>query len=170
MNTPATPANTQTLPNNYNRASAFPTPRSSWAAAGWTGPLRVLSSHPGPSPGKNSAIGGAGNAQTLSRRRNSDDALVSKGLDLLGPQLVPVVAVAQLAIVSTAPAPNSAVGGEGEAVEGSSRHSDDAPASQRLHLLGHSERGRRYSNFPLPIKSARPLLFSRRNLVAVFSL
>ena len=28
----------------------------------------------------------------------------------------------------------------------------------------HCERGRRYSNFPLPIKSARPLLFSRRNL------
>ena len=34
----------------------------------------------------------------------------------------------------------------------------------------HCERGRRYSNFPLPIKSARPLLFSRRNLACCFSL
>ena len=32
----------------------------------------------------------------------------------------------------------------------------------------HCERGRRYSNFPLPIKSARPLLFSRRNLACCF--
>ena len=29
-------------------------------------------------------------------------------------------------------------------------------------------RGRRYSNFALPIKSARPLLFSRRNLAGCF--
>ena len=34
----------------------------------------------------------------------------------------------------------------------------------------HCERGRRYSNFALPIKSARPLLFSRRNLACCFSL
>ena len=34
----------------------------------------------------------------------------------------------------------------------------------------HCERRRRYSNFPLPIKSARPLLFSRRNLARCFSL
>ena len=54
--------------------------------------------------------------------RHGDDALVSKGLDLLGQQLVLLVAVAQLATGSTAPAPD-AVGGEGEAVGGSSRHS-----------------------------------------------
>ena len=34
----------------------------------------------------------------------------------------------------------------------------------------HCERGRRYSNFALPIKSARPLLFRRRNLACCFSL
>ena len=68
--------------------------------------------------------------------RRSDDALPSKGLDLLGQQLVLLVAVAQLAQLSPAPAPDSAVGGEGEAVVVSCQHSDDALASKGLDLLG----------------------------------
>jgi len=51
------------------------------------------------------------------------------------PLLLPV-AVAQLAVVSIAPAPDSAVGGDGEAVRPPSRHSDDALASKGLDLLG----------------------------------
>ena len=67
--------------------------------------------------------------------RHSDDALVRKRLDLLGQQLVLLVAVAQLAISSPAPAPDSAVGGEGEAVVHSSRHGDNAPPCKGLDLL-----------------------------------
>ena len=72
----------------------------------------------------------------LASSLHSDDALASKGLDLLGQQLVPLVAVAQPAIGSIAPAPDTAAGGEGEAVPSSSRHSDDALASKGLDLLG----------------------------------
>ena len=50
-------------------------------------------------------------------------------------QLPLVVAVAQLAIARTAPAPDGAVGGEGDAVAVCCRHSDDAPVSQGLDLL-----------------------------------
>ena len=67
--------------------------------------------------------------------RHSDDALVSKGFDLLGQQLVLSVAVAQLAEATVAPAPDTAVGGEGEAVTSSRRDRDDAPPSQGLDLL-----------------------------------
>ena len=68
-------------------------------------------------------------------RRHSDDA-PRQSLDLLGQQLAKVVAVAQPAPNSIAEAPDSAVGGEGEAVVSSSRHSDDALASKGLDLLG----------------------------------
>ena len=44
-------------------------------------------------------------------------------------------AVAQPARVSNAKAPDSAVGGEGDAVAGSSRHSDDALTRKGLELL-----------------------------------
>ena len=68
--------------------------------------------------------------------RHGDDALASQALDLLGqPLLVLLVAVAQLGVASIAPAPDSAVGGEGEAVEDPSGHSDDALASKGLDLL-----------------------------------
>ena len=63
--------------------------------------------------------------------RHSDDALASKGLDLLRQQLVLRVALAQLAKAPKAPTPEGAVGGEGEAVVASRRHSDDALAGQQ---------------------------------------
>ena len=68
--------------------------------------------------------------------RHEDDALASKGLGLLWQRLGLLVAVAQLAIGSTAPAPGGAVGGAGEAVAASSRHSDDAVPPQGLDPLG----------------------------------
>ena len=68
--------------------------------------------------------------------RHSDDALASKGLDLIGQQPVVRVAVAQLAKVAPAPAPDGTVGGEGEAVLTSRRDSDDALTSKGLDLLG----------------------------------
>eukprot|EP00312_Isochrysidales_sp_CCMP1244_P031206 CAMPEP_0202802434 /NCGR_PEP_ID=MMETSP1388-20130828/102636_1 /ASSEMBLY_ACC=CAM_ASM_000864 /TAXON_ID=37098 /ORGANISM="Isochrysis sp, Strain CCMP1244" /LENGTH=209 /DNA_ID=CAMNT_0049472425 /DNA_START=165 /DNA_END=793 /DNA_ORIENTATION=- len=86
-------------------------------------------------PAPDGAIGGEGEVVVASSR-HSEDALASKGLDFLGQQLVLRVAVAQLACASPAPAPEAAVGGEGEAVVGSPRHNDDAPPSQRLDLLG----------------------------------
>ena len=86
-------------------------------------------------PAPDTAAGGEGEAVVLSSR-HGDDALPSEGLDLLGQQLALRVAVAQLAIVSTAPAPDGAVGGEGDAVRVSSRHSDDALPSKGLDLLG----------------------------------
>ena len=67
-------------------------------------------------PGKDRAVGGESETVRHSSRR-SEDTLVSKGLDLLRKQLLLQVAVAQLARVSKAPAPEGAVGGEGEAVE-----------------------------------------------------
>ena len=67
--------------------------------------------------------------------RHSDDALVSKSLDLLWQQLLLLIAVAQLATTSPAPAPDGAVGGEGEAVSQSSRHCEDTLLSQSLDLL-----------------------------------
>ena len=72
----------------------------------------------------------------IASSRDCDDALLSKGLNLLGQQLLLQVAVAQLAPVSTAPAPNGAVSGEGDAVVVSCRYGDDAPPSQCLDLLG----------------------------------
>ena len=62
--------------------------------------------------------------------RHGDDPLPSEGLDLLRQQLTLLVAVAQPAKGANAPAPDAAVGGEGEAVVVSSRHSEDALASQ----------------------------------------
>ena len=87
-----------------------------------------------PAPGKESAVGGEGEAVRLSRR-HSDNALPSKGVDLLGQQLVLLVAMAQLAVGSKAPAPDAAVGGEDEAVTISSRDSDDALTSKGLDCL-----------------------------------
>ena len=78
-------------------------------------------------PAPDSSVGGDGEAVPTSRR-HSDDALASKGLDLLRQQLVLLVAVAQPARASKAPAPERAVNGEGDAVVASSRHSDDALA------------------------------------------
>ena len=66
-------------------------------------------------PAPDGAVGGEGEAVEASRR-DSDDALPSQALDLLRQQLVLLVAVAQLAKGSLAPAPDGAVGGEGEAV------------------------------------------------------
>ena len=51
-------------------------------------------------------------------------------------QLVVLVAVAQLACGSTAPVLDGAVGGDGEVVVASGRHSDDALVSQGFDLLG----------------------------------
>ena len=68
--------------------------------------------------------------------RHDDDAPTSKCVDLLWQQLHLLVAVAQLARESIAPAPDGAVGGEREAVVASSRHGDDALASQGIDLLG----------------------------------
>jgi len=84
-------------------------------------------------PAPDSAVGSESEAVECSGR-HSDDALASKGLDLLRQEPVLLVAVAQLAKVSTAPAPDGAVGGEGEAVPPCSRHSDDALVSQGLDL------------------------------------
>ena len=67
--------------------------------------------------------------------RDSDNAPLRQDLDLLRQQLPLVVAVAQSALTSKAPAPDTAVGGEGEAVVGTSRDSDDAPLRQDLDLL-----------------------------------
>ena len=80
-------------------------------------------------PAPEGAVGGDGEAVTISSR-DSDDALASKGLELLGQQLVLLVAVA------TAPAPDGAVGGGGEAVAASNRRGDDALSSKGLELLG----------------------------------
>ena len=85
-------------------------------------------------PAPDGAVCGEGETVVHSSR-HSDDALASKGLDLLRQQLVLRVAMAQPLIASTAPAPDGTVGGDGEAVVCSSRHSDDAPASKGLDLL-----------------------------------
>ena len=68
--------------------------------------------------------------------RHSDDALASQRFYLLGQQVVQLVAVAQAAKACIAPAPESAVGGEGEAVGASSRHSNDMLPFQGLDLAG----------------------------------
>jgi len=85
-------------------------------------------------PAPDGAVGGEGEA-VLPSSRHSDDALASKGLDLLGQQLALLVAVAQPASASTAPAPDGAIGGDGEVVVGPSRHGDDALPSECLDLL-----------------------------------
>ena len=74
-------------------------------------------------------------------RRHSDDALISKGLDLLWPQLVLLVAVAQPAQGSHAPAPNGAAAGDGEAVVCSSRHAHGA-LTQRGRETGRRDEPR----------------------------
>ena len=86
-------------------------------------------------PAPDSSAGSDGEAVVVSSR-HSDDALPSQGLDLLGQQLVLPVAVAQLARVAIAPAPDGAVGGDGEVVAVPSRRSDDALVSEGLDLLG----------------------------------
>ena len=85
-------------------------------------------------PAPDGSVGGDGDA-VHPPSGHSDAALPSQGLDLLGQQLVLLVAVAQLAIASPAPAPDGAVGGAGEAVCGSSRDSDDTLASEGFDLL-----------------------------------
>ena len=86
-------------------------------------------------PAPDGSAGGEGEVVAASSQ-HSDHAPLHHGLDLLGQQLGLPVAVAQLAPASIAPAPNSTVGGEGEAVSDSSRHSDDAPAASKgLDLL-----------------------------------
>ena len=92
--------------------------------------LAVVSVAPAP----DGAVSGDGEAVAASCRR-SNDALSGEGLDLLRQQLVLLVAVAQLALPSIAPAPDSSVSGEVEAVRPSSRHSDDALASKGLDRL-----------------------------------
>ena len=86
-------------------------------------------------PAPDTAISGEGEAVAGSSR-HGDDALASQGLDLLGQQLVLLVAVAQLAKDSTAPAPEGAVSGEGEAVRGASRHAHGALVTQRRPEAG----------------------------------
>ena len=56
-------------------------------------------------------------------------------LDLLGQGLLRKVSVAQAAVFARAPGKDVAVGGVGEVVARSSRHSDDALASNGLDLL-----------------------------------
>ena len=85
-------------------------------------------------PAPEGAVGGEGQAVEGSSR-HSDDALANKGLDLLRQLLALLVAVAQPALASIAPAPDGAVGGEGEAVKVSRRDSDDALAGKGLDLL-----------------------------------
>jgi len=106
-------------------------------------------------PAPKGAVGGDGKVMD-GTCRHSDDALASQGLDLLRQELVHVSTVAQhadlvstfwelveppmaqLAIASIAPAPEGAVGGGGEAVGGSSRHSDDALASRTVDASIHN--------------------------------
>ena len=84
-------------------------------------------------PREEGSVGGAGDAVDCSSR-HSDDALASKGLDLLGQELGLLVAVAQAAKACIAPALESAVGGEGEAV--AYRHSNDMLPFEGLDLAG----------------------------------
>ena len=79
-------------------------------------------------PREDGTVSGDGEAM-LPRSRYGHEALPRQGLDLLRQLLQLLVAVAQLAFVSAAPAPDGAVGGEGEAVLASSRHSDAANGS-----------------------------------------
>ena len=60
----------------------------------------------------------------------------SQCFDLLGLPLALLVAVPQPAVASKAPAPETAVGGEGEAVEISSRDTHSALAAQRRREAG----------------------------------
>ena len=61
---------------------------------------------PSPAPAPDSSVGGEGEAVVRSSR-HSYDALGSKGLDLRRLQLGLLVAVAQAAVASKAPAPDS---------------------------------------------------------------
>ena len=62
--------------------------------------------------------------------------MASQRVYLLWQQVVQVVVVAQAAEACIAPAPESAVGGDGEAVGASSRHSNDMLPFQGLDLAG----------------------------------
>ena len=78
------------------------------------------------------AVNYAGKGEAVvASSRHSNDAPVSKGLDLPWLQLALLVSVTPDARVSMAPAPDTAVGGNGEVVNTSSRHSDGALAAQR---------------------------------------
>ena len=81
-------------------------------------------------PALDGAVGGDGDAAVASRR-HSDDAPPSKGLDVRWQQLLLLVAVAQTAAPSKAPAPDGSDPGEGEAVRGARRHSHGALTQQR---------------------------------------
>ena len=72
----------------------------------------------------------------VASRRHSNDAPTRKGLALLRQLLVLLVAVAQLAAVSIAPAPDRAGGGEGKAVRECSRHAHGALVAQRRRKAG----------------------------------
>jgi len=92
-------------------------------------------------PAPEGAVSGEGEAVGVTSR-SSNEALASQGLDLVGQQMVLRVAVSQPAPVSSAPAPEGAVGGDSEAVGPSSRYSEDAhrtsPRVQTL-LVGSEE-------------------------------
>jgi len=88
---------------------------------------------PAPAPG--GSVGGDGDAVVLPCR-HSDDALASQSLDLLRQRQVLRVTVAQPAVVSKAPTPDGAAGGDGEGVRGSSRHTHGALAAQHRREAG----------------------------------
>ena len=84
-------------------------------------------------PGKDGAVGGDGDAVAASSR-HSDDAPPSQRLHLLRQQLGLPVAVAQPAITSKAPAPDGAVGGDGEAVAEAVAGSSKNSTKQRCYF------------------------------------
>ena len=84
-------------------------------------------------PAPDGAVGGEG--EVVRASRDSDNAHASQGLDYPRQQLALLVAVAEIAHTSIAPAPDAAAGGECEAVFASSRDSDDVQASKGVDLL-----------------------------------
>ena len=100
---------------------------SSWSDRSSPWPRQASS----PSPQVKTALSAVTAVAVVAYRRGSDDTLASKGLDLRRLPLGLLVAVAQLAKASLTPAPNGAVGGEGEAVATSNRHAHSALVTQR---------------------------------------